>query len=433
MKKRFFLGITLGTLLIPGLMAQTAGSIASTSIRSMKYNATGGLWGNTMDDAQDVNDYQDVEFDKFFAFLAGGTGAGEAPYISGGFAKNFGGIYLGLSYTGSLVSGTGIETTNAAGDRADPATGTGSDTGFTVTDRIYGLIGTPVGGFKLGVLSNFRSDEDENEGSYGTRTEKDGRLGLSLIWGKNFDLGPGILKPEAGILYGFNLAETEITGAGGNSQTTRTGYAPLQLMLRGDYVFPRNGAAQSALSFTNVFEYHIFPDPAQENSFNDTVSRRTGKEWNNTVTLGFKRTYEVDERFSVAWNLGGRFYYSSANTDQETENPDVKVKGGTFAYFFLIPEAKLGFIYQFVPGTFALHGYAGAEFTVSHIKESSNRDNDKSSTAITQVGGIAPSVGLGGTLQFHPMAALDFALSASTSAGAFSISPNARVSVIIKN
>ncbi|MDR2662152.1 MAG: hypothetical protein LBC31_04055 [Treponema sp.] len=430
MKKTVLLGIVLALALGPGLMAQTAGTIGA-STPSMKNTATGGLWGNDMDNVQDVNDWQDVEFDKFFGFLAGGGwNNNNIPFVSGGFAKNFGPLYLGIFYSGSLVSGSTVEEVDAAGDRADaPAT----DNGLTFTDTLYILAGTPVGGFKLGILSNFRTDEDKDDAA-GKTEEKDGRLGLGLIWGKNFEVGPGILKPEAGILYGFNLSETKVTNTAGDSVTTRGGYAPLQFLLRGDYVFPENGGRQSVISLSDVFEYQIFPDPLQENSVSDFTMNRTGKAWNNNVTLGFKRTYEIDEKFSVAWNVQGNFYYSSENTDQETKNPDTEIDGDTTTFVLLVPSARLGFVYHFVPDRFDLYGYAGAQFHFERIKESANADNDDSSTTTTRLSGLQPLVGLGGTLQIHPMAAFDFSLNASTSPGGrFVISPTVTASVIIRN
>jgi hypothetical protein len=416
-------------MLAPGLMAQVPSGIGDTSTPSMKNIATGGLWGNDMDNVQDVNDWQDVEFGKFFAFLAGGGTWGNIPVISGGFAKNFGPVYLGLFYTGSLVSGSAVEEVDSAGDRADtPA----SDNGFTFTDNIYVLAGTPVGGFKLGILTDFRTDKDENAGTEKTET-KDGRLGLGLIWGKNFAIGQGTLKPEAGILYGFNLAKTKTTSTAGDSITTRSGYAPLQLLLRGDYLFPENGGRQSVISLSELFEYRIFPDPLRENSVTDSTQNRTGKEWNNSLTLGFKRTYEVDERFSVAWNVEGNFFYSSQNTDQERKNPDIKIDGDTTTRVGLSPSARLGFTCHFVPDRFDLYGFAGARFDFSRVKESSNVDNDDSSTTTTRLSGLIPLAGLGGTLQLHPMAAFDFSISAAPTGGRFQISPTVTASVIIRN
>jgi hypothetical protein len=431
-RKTVLLGIVLTLILATGLTAQVSGDIGSMSIPSMKNSSTGGLWGNDMDNAQDVNDWQDVEFDQFFAFLAGGgqtwTGSGYIPFISGGAAKNFGSVYLGLFYTGSLVSGSSVEEVNVAGDRIDtPAT----DNGFTFTDSVYVLAGTPVGGFKLGILSDFRSDKDED--TAGKNEEKAGRLGLGLIWGKNFAVGSGTLKPEAGILYGLNLGETKFTNTAGDSATTRNGYAPLQLLLRGDYLFPENGGRQSVISLSDVFEYRIFPDPLSENSTSNATSHRTGKEWNNNLTLAFKRTYTIDERFSAAWDVGGSFGYESQNTDQETKNPDVKIDGDTITRISLSPVARLGFTYRFVPDRFDLYGFAGTRFNFWRTKESSNASGNDSSTTTTALGGFVPFAGLGGTLQLHPMAVFDFSINAAPDSGRFWINPTLMASVIIRN
>jgi hypothetical protein len=451
MKKTLLLGIALAVILVPGVMAQVSHGLDDTSALSMKNTATGGLWGNDMDNAQDVNDYQDVEFDKFFAFLAGGNAG-----ITGGFAKNFGKIYVGIYYTGTLVNGSSIERTNAAGNRID-TTG-GNDLGFTFTDNLYGLIGTPVGGFKLGILSDFRTDKDEFSGTIsgitGTveSTEKGGRLGLGLIWGKNFDIGPGTLKPEIGILYGFNLQKTEttvttttppiITGNG----TTSGGHAPLQLLIQGDYVFPENGGRQSVISFSEFFDYHIFPDPVNETSTTPasgtSTTTRKGKAWANTLGLGFKRTYAIDEKFSVAWNVTGALTYRTTDTEEETE---VKVPGftsttthnygDTTTEIGFTPRARLGFTYQFVPDKFALHGHAGVELSFTRTEVSSNAPNDKTSTTTTSWGnGLAPLAGLGGTFQLHPMAAFDFTITTTTGGnGLFGATPNIQVAVIIRN
>ncbi|MDR1305948.1 MAG: hypothetical protein LBK74_00040 [Treponema sp.] len=439
MKKTLLLGIALAVILVPGVMAQASRGLDSTSAPSMKNTATGGLWGNDMDNAQDVNDYQDVEFDKFFAFLTG-TSTG----ISGGFAKNFSSIYVGIYYTGSLVSGNSSEGTNAAGDRDDTGT---TDVGFAFTDNLYGLIGTPVGGFKLGILSDFRSNEDKTTAT--KITMKAGRLGLGLIWGKNFDVGPGTLKPEIGILYGFNPAETKTTTfATDLTTTTNGGYAPLQLLIQGDYVFPENGGRQSVISFSELFDYHIFQDPTAKRSpalglGPDTSSSTTrkGKEWDNTLSLGFKRTYELDEKFSVAWNAEGVFSYSTSDTEAETE---VKTPGSTtttHAYgdttttIGLTPRARLGFTYQFVPDKFDLHGHAGVQLSFTRTKVSSNVPNSKESTTTTNWdNGLTPFAGLGGTFQLHPMAAFDFAINTTTGGdGLFGATPAIQASVIIKN
>jgi hypothetical protein len=454
MKKTLLLGIALAVILVPGVMAQVSHGLDDTSVPSMKNTATGGLWGNDMDNAQDVNDYQDVEFDKFFAFLAGGNTG-----ITGGFAKNFGKIYVGIYYTGNLVNGSSVERTDAAGNRNDS---TPNDNGFTFTDNLYGLIGTPVGGFKLGILSDFRADKDTDEvTAAGTKTttkttDNDGRLGLGLIWGKNFDIGPGVLKPEIGILYGFNLEKNETTSSTvpstptGSSTTRSVGdYAPLQLLIQGDYVFPENGGRQSVISFSEFFDYHIFPDPRDESTTaggSKTTVTRTGKEWDNTLSMGFKRTYGIDEKFSVAWNAEGVFFYSKSDEEAETEmttasgtTNTAKTYGNTTTDIRLTPRARLGFTYQFVPDKFALHGHAGVELPFTRREVSSNVPNNKTSTTTTSWGGLTPFVGLGGTFQLHPMAVFDFSIQTGTTAvaltnnGFFTAAPNIQASVIVRN
>jgi hypothetical protein len=427
----FLAGIAL-TIAVPSAMAQNQLSARPESITS---TATQGLWGNEVDHFMDVNDYDTVEFDKFYGLLQGGdidySPSQKGSSISGGFAKNFGSIYLGLYYTGNLARGISIETKDAGGNRIDSA----PDTGILSDNELQVLIGTPVGGFKLAlVLANFSTNTDETPTQ--TVKNKAGGFGATLTWGKNFALGSGLLKPEVEAGYYFNLAKVETTNKStGETVTTRNGESSKLLAgLRATYEFAPGASSQSSLTLEDTINISFPTNPLEKSSLDPVQSRdQEGNKIENTLDGSFAKTYDLDERFSAGWLVGLSFgvtldpvkeTYTSPGGVTST-NSDVKTTTVT-----LTPRAGVGFTYKFVPERFTLNGGVTASYEYELEKVKNNVSNVETTTRTlgsddgSYFGGWTVNSALGGTLYFNPKVFLDFAAGVGVSNGYF----NANVS-----
>jgi hypothetical protein len=405
----FFAGIAL-TMALPSAMAQ----------QSLTSSATQGLWDNEADRFMDVNDYDTVEFDKFYGLLQGGGGGN----ISGGFAKNFGSVYLGLYYYGNLASGSSVEEKDADGEWLTNAAG---DNGIYFYNQLYTLIGTPVGGFKLGLMLNgFRTDTDESLAS--TVEAKSGSFGVSLTWGNNFALGDGVLKPEVELGYYFDLNERETTPKpSGDTTTTHSGSSQLTLGFRGTYEFAPGASSQSSLTLEDTISVQFPTNPRSKSTVLGvtTTTEQEGNQISNGLYGSFAKTYDLDGRFSAGWNVGLSFYVTldPVKTTATSGSATTTTSDRDTTTIQLVPTAGVGFTYKFVPDRFTLNGGVTAYYGYTHQKW---EDNRATGTALAETtyhywDGLYMGGSLGGTLYFSPKVFLEFSTGAGLIDGYFDI------------
>jgi hypothetical protein len=440
----FLLGLILAAAVIPAVNSQS----------SIILESTFGLFEDDVDNFLDVNDYGYVEFDNAFIYLKGsdrnadgvrttadGAFDSEATGkvnenqagIQGGIGTRFGSLYLGLGFDTKLWSGT--ETTvEIDGKRDDPVNsfsdpsepGIGFDGSFGI------LLGTGnIGGFKLSLdFDNVSLNTDKNditppdEVSY-----SDGKLGIDLGWGKNFDLKGGILSPEFHIGYQISTFKIEQKNPDGftyvaypdsnipdNPRQIFEKMSHLRVNPFAEYLSPTE-THWFAVSYTLDIGIHpqtIHKDPGSEGSI-DWKGYQVG----NALSGGYVGGVDLSDRFVLAFggNLGLELLNSKADY---TDIPDPV----EYIDFSVNPNIEIGVTYDFAKKPFQLYSalmFSSLDdpdtpeeerfYTLSYAKDEAP-DTEVYSHAFTPWG---LSAGLG--LKFTPFSkfALDLGLSQNLS------------------
>ena len=216
-------------------------------LESNTYRATAGLFGNDVDDYMDVHSYGDVlpEGAKWFGFLTGSAlTVGESPntnpatgLLSLGYARQFGGIYVGLWYQGNIVQITGDHSKNPIKTSSiEPTYDTNGFKTLTKTEtttsweeswlntsnQIEALVGVAGQGIKIGFYESLFSNVHKGETNrsivktdykngivdYTDATDefyiKGGYIKPYLGWGSNLSVGGFGLRPyvNLGLTFG---------------------------------------------------------------------------------------------------------------------------------------------------------------------------------------------------------------------------------------
>jgi hypothetical protein len=284
------------------LAAQNYQTDAEGGPESNTYKATAGIFGTDVDSFLWYHDYAGVEFDKWFGFAgytasgtenAQQTTTGTIYKAALGYARRFGGIYLGAYYNGNIASLSGDVVTetinptyNATTEQlTDVANSTYYSGAYTnSTNELDLLIGVAGQGIKLGFFESLSAREHPTVTSTDTDyqdgrvqhasevveyTEIAGHLRPVLGWGSVFNLGGFALKPwvEVGLdIYQDTLIDkrkatyTTYNGdALGQTITTNIaagrneGYIQPDITAAADVVFPKKGNSE----LTAGLEYNI--------------------------------------------------------------------------------------------------------------------------------------------------------------------------------
>jgi len=201
--------------------------------QSSQNAATAGVYSNDVDNFVNVNYYGDVELGNWFGYV----GAGGNGYLGLGYAKNFGGLYLGAYYTGNVldkVSQSSKTLVTNWDENLQKMTAKEDQDWYgrntTEPDNsIDLLIGVAGMGFKLGFAESYTfynapyntgrvewsSKRDELNGyvSYSgndsiSYTQSEGFMAPSFQWGMKIDLGgKKVLAPRLGAAYAFISSE----------------------------------------------------------------------------------------------------------------------------------------------------------------------------------------------------------------------------------
>jgi hypothetical protein len=274
-------------------------------------------------------------------------------------------------------------------------------------------------------MNNFTTDKDESTTE--TVDSTDGTLGLALTWGNNFPLGAGLLKPEIEFGYAFDLDTQKITTkATGNTATNhRDGYSILSAGLRGTYEFAPGAASQASLTVEEALSIRLYPDPVSTNPASDTTTYQKGHHVTNSLAAVFRKTYDIDERFSAGWGAGLTFnmVFQKNKTELKTAGTTAVTANEDTTTITVTPRAGLGFVYRFVPDRFSLNGGAGVDFQFQNIDWKNHEASGAGTLAkrtTTSLSGLVPRVNLGGTFYITPQFLLDFS-AATGASGSFSL------------
>jgi hypothetical protein len=274
--------------------------------------ATAGIFGTDVDDYMSVHWYSGVEFDKYFGFTGYGTNNGWGS-IGIGYARNFGGIYLGGYYEGNIANTYGykwdgsnwttdnqggnqeIETIDAVYDNQNKLVSkiTTKSTGGNQLDSrndvsiLLGVIGM---GFKLG----FSEDVTTRDTPIGhtTTTEEyfsqqleiytnkldtysyiKGDLTPSLAWGMGLDVGSLSIRPVVDIAFGIhrenenritksyvvNKADGTIVGNDvSNSNGQNSNYLAPAFTVGADVTFLKRGGLEAIAGLKYGIDFNIY-------------------------------------------------------------------------------------------------------------------------------------------------------------------------------
>ncbi|GHV84634.1 hypothetical protein AGMMS50230_02420 [Spirochaetia bacterium] len=391
--------------------------------RSTLNAATFGLFSGDADKFMDVNDWNEVKFNKFYAFLDGGS----SNFVSGGFATRLGQTYLGIYYTGNLFRYDSTKSKDANGGlsgsvnpTSSPAYNNYANTStLAFNDNLSILAGLPFGGLKLNISTNlsFRNSEDAN--TYKVK-DRVGPLAFNLSWGNNFALGSGTLKPEVRAGYSINMKKLKVEPkAGTNTYTDTSGANILSLGLGADYVFEAKNNSQAVLSVQDTFRVNFYKNPQMESG--TTKIYQDKNPISNDLSVSYKKTYNLDDRFSAGWLLGGDFFVSVDPVKTRIETGAVSTTTADYSgtTISLSPYTGIGFTYALVPERFSLNG--GARVYLLNMYYDTFKDSlavntgqTKTQTQFSIVGLSDYNVALGGTLILNPMFTFDFSFGGSS-------------------
>jgi hypothetical protein len=430
MKRRIIIAAIAAALIVPALSAQ---------VTSFTSQATHGLYGTYIDDIQDVNNYADVEFTRGIGY-AGARGTG----VSGGFATHIGNLFLGVGYSGDLWSGSAT-TTKVDGDPADTL---GPGGIVTFDNRFDVLLGSDsFGGVKITLaLNDFGSDTDENKTGSVTqkRVDTTGSILVGGVWGKNFSLGGGTLKPEFGLNVTFAPGSTKLTDVGtpNSSSTvkdpasaTSPNYTAISLKAAADYEFAPQGNVTTTLSGDYTFTLRLKPDAVYEGKntsaagqygvsigATDFKSSDKGAYITNSLNASYKRSYDIDERWSAAWKAGAGLGFNFTETKYSGTQTvsgvtsDIDQKGTATTTFTVNPLAAAALTYKFASKPFSLHTGLGLGAGV-RIENRENKDYTPTTKQVVTTYTYSPLstyFALGGTLNPTENFTIDMILTGGT-------------------
>jgi len=247
-----------------------------------------------VDKLGDVNDYGQVEIDNLFIFAGSRINAGSKG-IKGGFAINPGNLYLGFLYDGIFWDGSNTKT------------GTIKNSNFTFDNRFSVMIGKESFG-GIGVYLGF---EDFYTSRTATTANKSGIFGIGAVWGKNFGIKEGVLKPELGFTLGINRKKNEVI-SGGTTTISGREASYLALDLSAEYLLPKNDIQQTTFNFGYMplfyFPYEISKGPPKESG--------TGAFY-NTLHGDIKQVYDISENFSLGFMAGASIALNFPSDDKD--------------------------------------------------------------------------------------------------------------------
>jgi hypothetical protein len=305
MNKKWKIMAVLALIMISALTFNAAAQdYAIPAPVSNTNRATGANFATDVDNFLHFHNYGDVAFDKYFAYggfraYSGGSTGFNAYELNAGYARRFGGLYLGLFYAGQITEANPAAISTTTTEITDN-TYTGGffqkDNDRTVVTntvtapKFYNNLGALVGvagmGIKVGfyetlwgtdkypgTASNIANDVDGTKTVTTDITEYNRLYGWIvpyLGWGMKLSLGGLTIKPKASLDLAFFVDETKYSSATNNttvngspvgtqttgSSYTDNGYFSLGASIGADVDFAPVGSH----SFGAGLSYAITPD-----------------------------------------------------------------------------------------------------------------------------------------------------------------------------
>jgi hypothetical protein len=258
-----------------------------------------------------------VEFDKWFGY----TGLDGAGIVELGYARNFGGVYLGARYNGNVLriaNSTQTETeaktytlVNGAAQLSQKVTTTEYTSRDTITtNRVDVLIGVAGMGVKVGFAEDLRARDKPNytatitDYQNGTVSASNditdysyinGSLTPSIGWGMALPLGGLTLKPSVGAEFLIKLDNesrtvenyTAVDGkkqASTSSQITKagkaSGYFQPTISAGVDVDFAEKEGAQAGIGLGYTIAFDLYNN--EYDVFGQSGTAKGTATWNNS-------------------------------------------------------------------------------------------------------------------------------------------------------
>ena len=306
------------TKLITVLLMITLLSVSTVYGQSFFRENTMTIFKGDVDKLMDVNDYAEVDINKVYIAAGARLDDKGSPVrdVRGGFAINTEKLHFGLFYSGNFWSGHG-NTTLIGSNRADTA-----DIGMVLDNHFLIMLGNEnIGGIGINfALHQLRIDEDVNGGN--TNKYGAGSIDIGAVWGKNFGVGEGTLKPELGFMVEINMEKWEDNSGNKNNKD----HSSLAFILTAEYLFPREGNHQTTLSFG---DYPVFILPYTNDG---PPSNKHDGSFYNTLFGELKQVYDLSGSLSLGYLVG----LSLA----------MNLPGDNYFHFGFLPRISCGLAYK---------------------------------------------------------------------------------------
>ena len=403
----------------------------SAQFRSNTSDATFGLYTTDVDDFLDVNEWQNLEFDKFFSSMRADGSDG----IEAGLALKAGSVYLGFGYAGNFwippppLTGTFSSVTTEFGDNFATVNQRGKKTvnysgnGLQWNSQVFFLLGTAsLGGFLLDLNFARAGSNKLDTQAFGPGgnvvTSKDSRglgaIEAGLSWGKNFARGDYVFKPTLGLAYCFDLGKNvSDTGAGTITTTVLNGIDDFFAGTR----YSANGGRVGLIGYMKAHaglmvdlskstgDGSLWIGYNMEQHFYDRQTKDDSGYWEDYspwltkhgIQIELSAWYNMDRKLSLGWSVGSGFDLVSASvsTVQTILTNDNEYSELVFE---IHPSIAAGVVYKLLPDKFNVNGslvlfpagYTYNQFTdndiPSVIKTSTTAHNIASTAAVTSLG-----------------------------------------------
>ena len=323
--------------------------------------STAGLFSNDVDDYMSVNDWANVNPEKFFGFISYETNG----YINTGAAHQFKKIYFGGFFKGAFDA-----------FKTDLSTLDGKTSGSVKTDGATrynfdtsGLFGFGKYGLKTSLSYN-PTEVNNTTTNTGTKTvewKNKYILTPSVEFGFNQDFKDYVLQPHFGAEVVFNVDKH--TKKEDGTLKLRDDKSKYKLGLKAGLgiVFPKKGNIEQDMSYDLKTAFTFYPEKTGLVGTDDQITKGRA---DNTIKLepGYRLTYTPSDRLWLKFGAELPLNLNWVDQAEYTEVGGVKTYTANRArdcYFKIEPAIKLATMFDAVPNKFRLN--AGVDFALPEL------------------------------------------------------------------
>lgn len=306
MTKKVFAVAMLLVLICGGVFAQ----------QSNTNEATAGVIKTDVDNYMNVNNFEKVQFGKFFTFI----NLLSSSSLDMGFAKKFGENYGALYYSGNLLKGLARTTT----DDGTTKVKTDSQDTYNNLSAFYGIKGM---GFRLNLELWQNNSENDATGKY---KDIDQSVITTLQFGTNLKKNDLLIAPRVDLVVDVytKKVDNEIS-ATDTRNITNNGYTSIKLGGGAKITLPAKGIVNQYLDGYLSTAFNFYPETTAKTTVAGITGTTTQKKSYFNLglipTYGFDATYEKFNfgfksslGFSLLTNSTGEIVYNSNGVETTT-------------------------------------------------------------------------------------------------------------------